>query len=179
MCRCDASHEVVIFMPDWMSRERKDLIASFGARIVNVSHEEGGFLGSIARARDLAAAHARDVLDHGGPERGALGARAGAAGGPGGQEKFETKTGELHGRQGTVVGSRIVGGVATVVVFVLGTILMRSAGCCINDVADRDFDRHVKRTAQRPVTSGNSNRTGLTRSGREAGLPGGAGSRPR
>ena len=40
------------------------------------------------------------------------------------------------------------------VVFVLGTILMRSAGCCINDVADRDFDRHVKRTAQRPVTSG-------------------------
>ena len=39
-------------------------------------------------------------------------------------------------------------------VFTLGTILMRSAGCCINDVADRDFDRHVKRTAQRPVTSG-------------------------
>src|SRR5690606_18134883 len=33
-------------------------------------------------------------------------------------------------------------------------ILMRSAGCCINDVADRDFDRHVKRTAQRPVTAG-------------------------
>ena len=41
-----------------------------------------------------------------------------------------------------------------VVVFVLGTVLMRSAGCCVNDVADRDFDRHVKRTAQRPVTSG-------------------------
>ena len=40
------------------------------------------------------------------------------------------------------------------VVFVLGTVLMRSAGCCINDVADRDFDKHVKRTAQRPVTSG-------------------------
>ncbi len=39
-------------------------------------------------------------------------------------------------------------------VFALGTILMRSAGCCINDVADRDFDRHVKRTAQRPITSG-------------------------
>ena len=39
-------------------------------------------------------------------------------------------------------------------VFTLGTILMRSAGCCINDVADRNFDRHVKRTAQRPVTSG-------------------------
>jgi 4-hydroxybenzoate polyprenyltransferase len=40
------------------------------------------------------------------------------------------------------------------VVFVLGTILMRSAGCCLNDVADRDFDKHVKRTAQRPVTAG-------------------------
>ena len=39
-------------------------------------------------------------------------------------------------------------------VFVLGTILMRSAGCCVNDVADREFDRHVKRTAQRPVTRG-------------------------
>ena len=39
-------------------------------------------------------------------------------------------------------------------VFVLGTMLMRSAGCCINDVADREFDRHVKRTAQRPVTAG-------------------------
>lgn len=39
-------------------------------------------------------------------------------------------------------------------VFVGGTVLMRSAGCCINDVADRKFDRHVKRTAQRPVTSG-------------------------
>ena len=39
-------------------------------------------------------------------------------------------------------------------VFVGGTVLMRSAGCCVNDVADRDFDRHVKRTAQRPVTSG-------------------------
>jgi 4-hydroxybenzoate polyprenyltransferase len=31
---------------------------------------------------------------------------------------------------------------------------MRSAGCCINDVADREFDKHVKRTAQRPVTRG-------------------------
>ena len=39
-------------------------------------------------------------------------------------------------------------------VFTLGTILMRSAGCCINDVADRKFDRHVKRTATRPVTTG-------------------------
>jgi 4-hydroxybenzoate polyprenyltransferase len=40
------------------------------------------------------------------------------------------------------------------IVFTLGTILMRSAGCCLNDVADRDFDKHVKRTADRPVTSG-------------------------
>ena len=39
-------------------------------------------------------------------------------------------------------------------VFVFGTILMRSAGCCVNDIADREFDRHVKRTAQRPVTTG-------------------------
>ena len=39
-------------------------------------------------------------------------------------------------------------------VFTLGTVLMRSAGCCINDVADREFDRHVQRTAARPVTAG-------------------------
>ena len=39
-------------------------------------------------------------------------------------------------------------------VFTLGTFLMRSAGCAVNDVADRDFDKHVKRTERRPVTSG-------------------------
>jgi 4-hydroxybenzoate polyprenyltransferase len=39
-------------------------------------------------------------------------------------------------------------------VFVLGVILMRSAGCVINDYADRDIDRHVKRTRDRPVTAG-------------------------
>jgi 4-hydroxybenzoate polyprenyltransferase len=39
-------------------------------------------------------------------------------------------------------------------IFTLGTFLMRSAGCAINDYADRDFDRHVKRTQGRPVTSG-------------------------
>ena len=39
-------------------------------------------------------------------------------------------------------------------VFTAGTVLMRSAGCCVNDVADKDFDKHVKRTAQRPVTRG-------------------------
>jgi 4-hydroxybenzoate polyprenyltransferase len=41
-----------------------------------------------------------------------------------------------------------------IAVFTLGTVLMRSAGCCVNDVADREFDRHVKRTAGRPVTTG-------------------------
>jgi 4-hydroxybenzoate polyprenyltransferase len=41
-----------------------------------------------------------------------------------------------------------------VAIFTLGTILMRSAGCAINDYADRDFDKHVKRTAERPLTSG-------------------------
>ena len=40
------------------------------------------------------------------------------------------------------------------IVFTLGTFLMRSAGCALNDVVDREFDKHVKRTAPRPVTSG-------------------------
>lgn len=39
-------------------------------------------------------------------------------------------------------------------VFVLGTVLMRSAGCVINDFADRDFDKHVERTKDRPLTAG-------------------------
>jgi len=42
----------------------------------------------------------------------------------------------------------------TLLVFVLGTALMRSAGCAINDYADRDFDGHVSRTAQRPLATG-------------------------
>jgi len=41
-----------------------------------------------------------------------------------------------------------------VVIFVLGTMLMRSAGCVINDYADRDIDKHVKRTQDRPITCG-------------------------
>jgi len=41
-----------------------------------------------------------------------------------------------------------------VLIFTLGTVLMRSAGCAINDFADRDFDRHVKRTLARPLTAG-------------------------
>jgi len=41
-----------------------------------------------------------------------------------------------------------------VAIFCVGTALMRSAGCAINDFADRDFDKHVKRTTERPLTSG-------------------------
>ncbi|MGZ3238131.1 MAG: 4-hydroxybenzoate octaprenyltransferase [Burkholderiaceae bacterium] len=41
-----------------------------------------------------------------------------------------------------------------VFIFTLGTVLMRSAGCAINDFADRNIDKHVKRTAERPLTSG-------------------------
>ena len=40
------------------------------------------------------------------------------------------------------------------IIFTLGTFLMRSAGCAINDYADRNFDRHVERTKNRPITSG-------------------------
>ena len=48
-------HEVVIFIPDWMSQERVALIKSLGARIVPVSREQGGFLGSIRMTQELAA----------------------------------------------------------------------------------------------------------------------------
>jgi cysteine synthase A len=47
-------HPVVIFMPDWLSKERVSLIKSFGAHICLVSKEEGGFLGSIQKAQDYA-----------------------------------------------------------------------------------------------------------------------------
>jgi cysteine synthase A len=47
-------HPVVIFMPDWMSRERVDVIRSLGADIRSVTKEQGGFTGSIAMAEDLA-----------------------------------------------------------------------------------------------------------------------------
>lgn len=50
-------HPVVIFMPDWMSRERVDLIRSLGARILPVSHGQGGFLGSIRLAEEFAREH--------------------------------------------------------------------------------------------------------------------------
>ncbi|MDE1545699.1 4-hydroxybenzoate octaprenyltransferase [Dechloromonas agitata] len=39
-------------------------------------------------------------------------------------------------------------------IFIMGTVLMRSAGCVINDYADRDFDKHVERTRERPLTAG-------------------------
>ncbi len=48
-------HPVKIFMPDWMSQERKDLIRSYGAEVVPVSKEQGGFLGSIRMSEELAA----------------------------------------------------------------------------------------------------------------------------
>lgn len=47
-------HPVQIFMPDWMSQERVDLIRSMGAKIVPVTREDGGFLGSIQKAEDMA-----------------------------------------------------------------------------------------------------------------------------
>lgn len=46
-------HPVIIFMPDWMSEERKHLLRSLGAEIVLVSREEGGFLGSIEKRKNL------------------------------------------------------------------------------------------------------------------------------
>lgn len=44
-------------------------------------------------------------------------------------------------------------------IFAFGTLLMRSAGCVMNDYADRDFDKHVKRTANRPLTTGAVSKT--------------------
>lgn len=44
--------------------------------------------------------------------------------------------------------------VDVLIVFILGVLVMRAAGCVINDYADRDFDRHVKRTRNRPLTTG-------------------------
>jgi cysteine synthase A len=50
-------HPVTIFMPDWMSQERKDLIRSLGATVRLVSRDEGGFLGAIALAAAFAQRH--------------------------------------------------------------------------------------------------------------------------
>lgn len=54
-------HQVVIYMPDWMSRERLDLIRSYGAEVVSISKAQGGFLGSIDCCRALGA-HDRTVF---------------------------------------------------------------------------------------------------------------------
>jgi cysteine synthase A len=51
------AHPVRIFMPDWMSRERVQLITNFGAVVVGVSHEEGGFCGAIEMAQRYSALH--------------------------------------------------------------------------------------------------------------------------
>lgn len=55
-------HPVALFMPDWMSRERIDLICSLGAQIYLVSRESGGFLGSIERAERMARDNPRVFL---------------------------------------------------------------------------------------------------------------------
>ena len=57
-------HPVTIFMPDWMSAERINLIRSMGADINLVSKEDGGFLGSISRAEELAANTDSTFLPH-------------------------------------------------------------------------------------------------------------------
>lgn len=55
-------HPVVIFMPDWMSRERVALIRSLGAEVVPVSREQGGFAGSIRMAEEFARQHPHTYL---------------------------------------------------------------------------------------------------------------------
>ncbi len=55
-------HRVVIYMPDWMSRERIELIRSLGAQIMPVTHEQGGFLGSIRLTEELARREAHIFL---------------------------------------------------------------------------------------------------------------------
>lgn len=47
-------HDVHIYIPDWMSKERIAMIEGFGSKVVRVSAEEGGFLGSIRRCEDFA-----------------------------------------------------------------------------------------------------------------------------
>ena len=55
-------HPVVIYIPDWLSRERMALIQSFGAKIVRVSREEGGFIGSIRMTEEFAQCEPRAFL---------------------------------------------------------------------------------------------------------------------
>lgn len=55
-------HPVTVFMPDWMSQERINLIQSLGAQVNLVSQEEGGFLGSIQRADEIARSNGKVFL---------------------------------------------------------------------------------------------------------------------
>jgi cysteine synthase A len=55
-------HPVTIFMPDWMSDERKNLIKSFGAEIILITKQEGGFSGSILKSQELAASEKNSFL---------------------------------------------------------------------------------------------------------------------
>jgi cysteine synthase A len=55
-------HPVTIFMPDWMSDERKNLIRSLGAEVVLISKKDGGFLGSITRSAEMAALERKTFL---------------------------------------------------------------------------------------------------------------------
>lgn len=57
-------HPVRIFMPDWMSPERVQILKGFGTTVVPISHAEGGFLGSIERADAYAASRDRVFLPH-------------------------------------------------------------------------------------------------------------------
>jgi cysteine synthase A len=59
---CALGHPVMIYMPNWMSRERIALISSYGAEVRLVSKEEGGFLGSIALAEKMSETHANVFL---------------------------------------------------------------------------------------------------------------------
>ena len=53
-----------------------------------------------------------------------------------------------------VIGLVLLSNAANLLIFTLGVFFMRAAGCAINDFADRDWDRHVKRTKDRPLTAG-------------------------
>ncbi len=57
-------HPVTIFMPDWMSKERVALISSYGARIVPVSREQGGFIGSLQLSEEFSQTHSHIFLPH-------------------------------------------------------------------------------------------------------------------
>lgn len=56
------NHEVIIMMPDWLSKERMDIITSLGAKVHLVSREQGGFLGSIRLAEQMRSASGRFFL---------------------------------------------------------------------------------------------------------------------